>query len=246
MPQGDVEFMRVEFLSLEGRYGEAEMQKTRSQFEEELQRLRDRLLKMADNVDGMLDDALTAMTQQDETLAKRVVQFDDLIDRLDVEIETQCLRLIALQQPVARDLRLIGTSMKIIADLERTGDLAVDIAKMGRRLSKRGVRYRPLVDLPLLGEMARKMLVDAMGAFSRHDLELAQAVISGDAAVNNLYHYQRDHLTVLMEREPDTVALAVPQLFTAKYLERVGDHAVNIARRVYYVETGDILDVSRE
>jgi phosphate transport system protein len=214
------------------------MASTRTVFEERLQQVRQSLLEMAAMADRMLADALASFEQQDESLATSVVRTDDEVDRLDLQIEQECILLIATEAPVARDVRLLGSALKIIADIERIADYAVDIAKIGRRLTRGGL-YRPLADLSHLGSLARAMLRDAMSAFVTHDVGLVHKVVDDDAAVDELYHRQRDQLLRLMEQDGKLVAPAHSQLFAAKYLERVGDHAVNVAERVYYVETGE-------
>lgn len=212
---------------------------TRSQFEVELQSLRNRLLEMGSEVDRMLELAIRALTEQDIELAQDIIRSDDAVDRTDVEIELMCMRLIALQQPVARDLRLIGTALKAIADLERVGDYAVDIAKIGRRIAKRSF-YKPLIDIPHLAELVRQMLRDMLTAFVNHDLGLADKVIQNDDQVDTLFHQQRDYLIERMQQDSSIVYLATYVLFAAKYLERAADHIVNVAERLHYIETGEL------
>ena len=151
---------------------------TRIEFDAELDGLRHRLLAMSADADRQLRDAIQALTEQDIDLARQTVRADAALDQLDVEIEADCMRLIALQQPVARDLRLIGITMKVVTDIERIGDYAKDIAKIGRRLAKR-TAYRPLIDIARLSELVRAMLHNAMLAFVRHDLGLVAQVIAG-------------------------------------------------------------------
>lgn len=211
---------------------------TRTAFEERLDGVRESLLAMAAKVDRMLADALTSFAQQDIALATQVVKSDDEVDLLDLQIEQECILLIATEAPVARDVRLLGSALKIVTDLERMGDYAVDIAKIGRRLARASL-YRPLADLGQQGALARAMLRDAMDAFVTHDLDLVHRVVDGDAAVDDLYHRYRDELLHLMQGDGNLVAPAHSHLFASKYLERVADHAVNVAERVYYVETGE-------
>jgi|DewCreStandDraft_4_1066084.scaffolds.fasta_scaffold71557_1 phosphate transport system protein len=216
---------------------------TRTEFDIGLEQLRQRLLDMSMRVDTMLANAVSAVVEQDIELATQVVRTDDLIDQLEIEIESDCIRLIALQAPVARDLRLIGSSMQIITDVERIGDYAVDIAKIGRRLAKNAL-FRPLIDLTALSDLARSLLRDAMSAFIYHDLERVQRVIEADDAVDDLFHRQRDHLIAHIEQDPKDARTGVHLLFAAKYLERAADHSVNIAERVHYVETGQVVSLA--
>lgn len=206
--------------------------------------LRHLLLKMGSQVDQMVGEAMDSLTQQDVALAESVLRSDDTVDDLDIQIESQCMRLIALQQPMARDLRLIGTALKVITDLERIGDHAVDIAKVARKLARDSF-YKPLVDLPRMNEMVRSMLHDALTAFVAHDLQLVEHVVLADDAVDDLFHKLRSELHTAMERSPALVVQASYLLFVAHYLERIADHTVNIAERVYYVETSSLAQLAK-
>ena len=186
----------------------------------------------------MIASSVDALIRGDVVKAKEVVNQDDVVDELDLEIEHLCLRLIATQQPVAHDLRVIGSALKVITDIERIADYAVDIAKIGRRLAKAETLYRPLTDLPRLTQLSRGMLRDALQAFVNRDLALVEKVIRDDDDVDDLYHQMRLTLTHTIQNEPTHGLLAMNTLFAAKYLERVSDHVVNIAERVYFIETG--------
>lgn len=220
------------------------MSVTRLQFGDSLETLRHRLLEMGSDADNMLAQAMRSLMEQSIPLAENVISSDDVIDRLDLDIETDCMRLIALQQPMARDLRLIATALKIITDLERIGDHAVDIAKIARKLA-RVEFYQPLVDLPRMGTRVRQMLRDALQAFVNHDLLLVDQIIMADDEIDDLFHRLREELHAVMRRDPQTVVQASYLLFVAHYLERIADHTVNIAERVYYVETGNLAQLAR-
>ena len=211
---------------------------TRSSFDQELKTLQESMLEMATCADIMLRNAVDALITGEPSLVDAVIHRDEVIDRFDMDIENRCLILIATQQPVARDLRVIGTALKVITDIERIGDYAVDIAKIARRLNRAGAIYRPLADIPRLGELSRAMLHNALQAFVHQDLELVHKVIRDDDEVDRLYHQIRDDLTVRMLNESTRSYLALNLLFAAKYLERVSDHVVNIAERVQFIETG--------
>ena len=217
---------------------------TRSQFGEALESLRHRLLEMGNAVDEMMATAMRALTEQSSELAELVIAADDKVDSLDIQIEAECMRLLALQQPMARDLRLIGTALKVITDLERIGDHAVDIAKAARKLSREPL-YAPLVDLPKMGNSVRQMLEDSLSAFVNHDLPLVDRVVSADDEVDMMFHHLRDQLHEVMKRDPELVVQASYLLFVAHYLERIADHTVNIAERVYYVETGNLTQLAK-
>jgi phosphate transport system protein len=219
------------------------MSATRIQFEAELEELRQQLLEMGSAADRMVADAIQALKEQDVPLAERVIAEDDRIDDLDLSIETDCMRLIALQAPVGHDLRVVGTALKVITDLERIGDHAVDIAKVARKLSNEPF-FQPLVDLPRMADSTRMMLRDALSAFVNHDLALVEDVVRADDTVDRMFHEVRDDLHAVMRRDPSLVVQASYLLFVAHYLERIADHTVNIAERVCYVETGHLAQLS--
>lgn len=212
----------------------------RAHFEAELNNLREAMLEMATCADNMLAHAIEALINGNVALVQEVIARDDTVDRFDIEIESKCLQLIATQQPVARDLRTIGTALKVITDVERIGDYAVDIAKIGRRLVRAQQVYQPLVDIPRLAHLSRVMLQDALQAFIHHDLHLVEKVIRDDDEVDRLYHHMRERLTKALIDNPSCALLAINIMFAAKYLERVSDHVVNIAERVWFVETGEL------
>jgi phosphate transport system protein len=160
---------------------------------------------------------------------------------MDADIEAQCLRLLALQQPIASDLRFIGSALKVITDIERIGDHAVDIAKVARRMGEEGIFYKPLVDIPRLGEMTTAMLHEALEAFVHHDMDRVNTVIGDDDAVDNMYRQIRADLRQIMQDDPSSVVQASHLLFVAHYLERICDHCTNIAERVAFMETGRVL-----
>lgn len=214
------------------------MSLTRSQFEEELETLRNLLLEMGSLADRALADSMRALEERDVAVAVRVIDADDEIDAMDLKIEGVCMRLLALQHPLASDLRLVGTAIKIITDLERIGDHAVDIAKAGRKLAALPT-HGPLADLPRMANIVRKMLRSALDAFVKHDLALVDQVVQDDDEVDDLFHSIRADLHRTMQGNPDLVVEASYSLFVAHYLERMADHVVNIAERVYFAETGE-------
>jgi phosphate transport system protein len=213
------------------------MPPTRQHFDEDLDTLRRRLLEMGTSAEELVRDAITALTQQDMALAATIIPRDDAVDRMELEIEALCLRLMARQQPLASDLRLIGTALKAVTDIERIGDHAVDIARIAQRMSHE-MLYKPLVDIPRMGEMARQMLHDSLEAFIHHDLDLVEAVIAFDDQLDDLYARMQRDLQAVMRRDPASVSQASYLLFVAHYLERIGDHCTNIAERVAFLKTG--------
>lgn len=215
------------------------MSATRIQFEEELESLRTGLLRMGADADWMLENAVRALVDGDVELAGKVIRADDELDRQDVEIEGACLKILALQQPVARDLRLVGSTLKAITDIERIGDYAVDIAKIGRRIARNSF-YKPLIDVPRLLVLVRQMLKDVLNAFVNNDLELVAKVVADDDAVDKLFHEQRDFLIERIQSDNTDAFQMVYILFAAKYLERAADHVVNIAERVNFIQSGSL------
>lgn len=186
----------------------------------------------------LVRDAVLALTQQDMALAATIIPRDDAVDRMEIDIETLCLRLMARQQPVSSDLRLIGSALKAVTDIERIGDHAVDISRVSQRMS-REMFYKPLVDIPRMGEMARAMLHDALEAFVHRDLEMVEKVIAADDRVDALYARMRHELQEVMQRESGGAAVQASYLlFVAHYLERICDHCTNIAERIAFIETG--------
>jgi phosphate transport system protein len=220
------------------------MSLTRSQFEEELEKLRNHIIAMGSLVDEAVADSMTALQHRDVKLAEVVIDRDDAIDAMDLSIEAECMRLLALQHPLARDLRLVGTALKIITDLERIADHSVDIAKAARKLANMDANHE-FADLPRMATAVREMLRSALDAFVRHDLDLVDVAVTRDDEVDELFHHVRDDLHAAMRRDPEVVVEASYLLFVAHYLERMADHAVNIAERVYFVETGQLAQLAQ-
>lgn len=212
----------------------------RNNYSHDISSLQEQILEMATCADLMVGDSVRALMLGDVELTREVVKRDDVVDRLDIEIEAKCLHLIALQQPVARDLRIVGTALKVITDIERIADYAVDIAKIGRRIVLNDGIYRPIVDLPRLTTMTQEMLRNALQAFVQHDLGLVEKVIQDDDAVDNLYHEMREYLTRVITTDNTKGLVALNVMFAVKYLERISDHVVNIAERVYFIEKGEL------
>lgn len=210
-----------------------------------MQQLRDSLLALGNVVEGMLGDAIESLLRQDVALARRVVERDDEADRLDLSIEADCMRLLALQQPMARDLRTIGTVLKAISDLERIGDYSVDIAKAVECHLSQEPYFKPLEHVQQIASVSKTMVRECLDAFVACDLELVQKVCRDDEAVDEVWHTLLDELVELMQRDPRVVRQAAHLLLVARYLERIADHATNVAERVYYMETGRLEQLAR-
>lgn len=213
------------------------MSLTAQRFEEELTGLRGRLVEMATATEEIVRDSIMALTNQDMRLAATIIPRDDVIDRMDRDIDALCLRLMAKYQPVAANLRLVSAAMKVITDIERIGDHAVDISRIAQRMEREMV-YKPLVDVPRMGEMTRVMLHDSIEAFILGDMVLVDRVLRMDDTVDALYDRMRRELQETMQTDPSSVMQASYLLFVAHYLERMCDHCCNIVERVAFIETG--------
>jgi len=211
----------------------------RQSFREELGALEQELLHMGTLVATMLRQAVDALQQNDVALAEGVLVQDDAVDEMDRKIEAQCIRLLALQQPMARDLRQIESALKVVTDLERIGDHAVDIAKIARKMAQEFYLKQPLLDVGPLSKMALTMVHQSLEALVRYDQELAVKVCDDDDAVDEAFKVLREELLNLTQREPVHIFPASYLLLVVVYLERIADHATNIAERVSYIETGD-------
>jgi len=215
------------------------MLNTRQSFHDELAALEQELLQMGALTGTMLGQAVEAVQQNDVTLAETVLSQDDTVDEMDRKIEAQCIRLLALQQPMARDLRQIESALKVITDLERIGDHAVDIAKIARKLTQEFYLKAPLLDIGPLAQTALTMLRQSLESLVRHDLDLAVRVCDNDDQADDAFKALREELLAMTQNQPSLVFPASYLLLAVVYLERIADHATNIAERVYYIETGD-------
>ena len=211
---------------------------TRQAYIEELERLRKQISKMGMAVDKGLKDSMTALINRDTQLAKKVMLDDDVIDEMNVKIEDACMLLIAKQQPIAKDLRIIATGLKISTDLERIGDHAHDIAKIATEFDQQ-VFVKELVDIPQMAEYAGKMLQDAIEAYNTFDVALAEQVCLDDDKVDDLYAKTFRELSRFVDDDAAMVKQATQLIFIARYLERVADHATNIAEWVIYLVTAE-------
>ena len=212
----------------------------RQSFDQDLESLRQDLVRMGEIVQVAIKDAVDALAKRDKDLARMVMDGDDTIDRMQVEIEDRCISLIARQQPVATDLRILGTGLKITTDLERIGDHAFDIAKIVLLIGDEPL-IKPLVDIPRMAEIAQKMLNDSLQAYLKLDIELAEQVCRADDRVDELYNQVFRELLTYMLEDTKKIKQATQLIFVARYLERIADHSTNVAEWVIYLATGERL-----
>jgi len=209
-------------------------------FDEELRNLKENLLRMSSLVEEAISGAVKALVSRDEELAKKVVSSDHAIDMLEVKIDDLCLRLLALHQPQAGDLRFIAYSMKINNDLERMGDLSVNIAQEALNLLNIP-SGKTLTDIPRMAALAQQMLKDSINAFVTNDVPLAKNVCLRDDEVDALNHQIFQDMLAHITQDPKRVTRAVDMILVTRNLERIADHATNIAEDVIYIVEGKVI-----
>ncbi len=206
-------------------------------FHEELELVKEKTLKQGSLVETMVEQAVSSLVDRDSRLAEEVIASDRKVDILDTEIDEDCLRLLALHQPAAKDLRFITTAMKISTDLERMADQAVNICQRAIELNEEP-QLKPYIDIPIMSQLSQKMMRDALDAFVRRDVDLARQVIPADNKVDALKdQIFRELLTFMME-DPRTIPRATRLILVSRYLERIADHATNIAEMVVFLVEG--------
>lgn len=209
-------------------------------FDEELRLLKERVLRIGSLVEAAIHDSVKSLVERNSDLAQKVIEKDHKINALDVEIDEECIRLIALRQPKARDLRFITTAMKITTDLERIGDLAENIAERAIELNDEP-QLKPYIDIPRMAEITEEMVRDSLDAFVRGCSKIPYEVIKKDDEVDNLNAQVFNELLFFMIQDPHTVSRATRISYVSKYLERIADHATNIAEMVIYMCEGKII-----
>ena len=209
----------------------------RNRFDEQLHTLNHELLEMGALIERAIRSATDALVKQDVEAALQAIAADKEVDQAERDIESLCLKLLLQQQPVARDLRLISSALKMITDMERIGDQASDIAELVIYLSKEPY-IKELTHLPQMAENAIRMVTGALDAYVRKDVVLAQEVMGMDDAIDALFVTVKDELIALIRNDAAAGSQAIDLLMIAKYYERIGDHAQNIAEWVEYALTG--------
>jgi phosphate transport system protein len=218
-------------------FGNAMTTHTDKSYEAELRALRDRLLEMGGLVERAIASSVRAITERDSALAEQVKLKDREINRMEVEIDGMCRRILALRQPAASDLRFITTALKIVTDLERMGDLAVNVAERSLDLNQ-APPLGPMHDLAKIAELAEAQLKKALDAFVTGDVPKAEEVMRGDELIDALYLKIFNDSLVRMMEDSRNIRRATAMMFASKHLERFGDHATNLAEMVVYMVRG--------
>jgi phosphate transport system protein len=209
-------------------------------FHEELEALKQTLLAMGGLVEDQIRRVMRALTERDDALAQEVIDRDRQVNAYDVEVDETCVNLLALHQPAAGDLRFITTAMKIVTDLERIGDQAVNIAQRALELN-REPQLKPYIDLPRMAERAQAMVKDSLDAFVSRDTDLARRVCGADAEVDALKEQIFRELLTFMMADPRAIPRAIRLVLISRFLERVADHATNIGEMVVYMVEGKMV-----
>jgi phosphate transport system protein len=217
---------------------------TRQNFNLQLRQLEEDMVRMGAVVEEMVDKAVRALVEQDVDLANEVINEDDLADSLDLHIEQRCMRLLALQQPMSKDLRTIGSILKAITDLERIGDFSVDIARATQRIAHQPY-FKSIVDIPLMADKVKEMVRDTLKAFVDRDLDTVMRVCKQEDDVVDAYQDALiKELIEAMEQDPKCAQQAAYLILIVRYLERIADHTTNVAERIYYMETGRLEELA--
>ncbi|GED68258.1 phosphate transport system regulatory protein PhoU [Brevibacillus reuszeri] len=217
---------------------------TRHAFEEQLDVLHRKLLTMGTLVEEAIHKSIKSLVERDMMLAEQVITHDPVINELEQEIQSECFRLIALQQPVGSDLRLLGTMLKLVTDLERMGDHAVSIAKTTRRLMAEPY-VKPLIDIPLMADHVKAMVRDCLNAYIARNKEAAEEIAARDDIVDKLFSTIFRDLIEVMTKNGTAISQGTHLLLVAQYLERIADHVTNICEWIIYMSTGKMTDLNK-
>jgi phosphate transport system protein len=209
-------------------------------FDEEQKALKEKILRMGAMVEEQVANAIKALVDRDSDLARQVISRDHKVNAMDVEVDEDCLRLIALHQPMAGDLRFLTTAMKIATELERMSDLAENICERAIELNEEK-QLKPYIDLPRMADRAQGMLKEVLDSFVNRDSKLARKVLGEDDFIDDLNEQIFRELLSFMIEDPHTISRAIRISFISKYIERIADHATNIAELVVYMVEGKII-----
>ena len=207
------------------------------QFDTGLNDIREKLLEMGGKVEVMLANAMQSLVERDTELAEKTIAFDHEINRLEMVIDEKCLEVLARRQPAARDLRFITLALKIVTDLERIGDQCANIAKRAKELNLEP-SLKPYIDMPRMAQAASDMVKEALDAFVRGDEALAIKVCEDDQFVDDLNEQIQRELLTFMMGDPSTISRAIKINHVSKCLERIADHATNVAEMVIFMVKG--------
>ena len=210
----------------------------RTEYDRELEDLHKDMIRLGGMVEEAIDSSIAVLEKRNRELALSVTANDMKIDDLDHAIESRCLSLLLRQQPVAGDLRIVSTALKMVTDMERIGDQAADIANVSLHFDADAPFFKPLEHIPLMARIASSMVCESISAFIRSDAEAARKIISRDDEVDNLFETVKREIIDKLMRCPECANQAVDFMIIAKYLERIGDHAVNICGWVIFSATG--------
>lgn len=215
----------------------------REAYHRDLHKLKNDLISMGSLVSRAIGDAVISLKNRDVEMAQKVIDMDYQIDSLHNNIEDDCMRLLALQQPMARDLRLIISVLKMSIDLERIGDLSLEIAVI-TKMTANVPPIKPLIDIPRMSEICQEMLANIMKALENKDAELAKQVARNDDEVDMLFDQVRRELISYMIEDPKKITGAQHLTFVARYLERIGDHITNLCENVVFMVTGERVELN--
>ena len=210
----------------------------RANFENEIKQLHNELIEMGSFVETAIEDSINAFKANDLEFCKTIIENDKTVDEMEKRIESKCLWLIAREQPIASDLRKITTALKIITDMERIGDHAVDMAELTMRIADKNT-FADSSHIPQMAAAAAEMVRNAITAYVNYDLELAKATEEKDDEVDEYFNLIKQELVETFKSQPQNMDSAIDLLLIAKYLERIADHAVNICEWVHFSQTGE-------
>ncbi len=211
---------------------------SRERYSQNLLDVKHKVLTMGSMVENVINMSVTALKNGDLELARKVYKEDDKIDLLEIEIEQECITLLALQSPMAKDLRIIATALKLITDLERMGDHAVNIAKVTLQIGEEKL-IKPLVEIPKMAEICQNMVKLSLDAFVNEDITLAKKVAEIDEEIDVMYEELVKELFILIGEHRDNISQGTKLLFVGRFLERIADHTTNICERLVYMVTGE-------
>ncbi len=213
------------------------MSASRQWFDKDLDELNQEILKMGGIIEQQIYDAVESLISKDLGLAETVINRDDQVDELQQIIEDKCIRLVIRQQPMAKDMRTIFAGIKLVTDLERISDTAVNISRIAKRIIDEQY-IKPLIDIPRMAKVAQNIVRVALDSFVRRDINMAESLFDMEEEIDHLYAQIFRELLVIMMENPKTISQATQLLMVARHLERIGDHSTNIGEMVVYLETG--------